>query len=342
MDPIRKHLTRSPRRLGGLAVVTAASLIALLPRVGTGQPAAGPTVAVPGSPETPTEHAAREARRAYGWPIRPFDVQHPVRGFFGDPRISETNGGQESRTLHFGIDIACPNGTPVYAVVSGVARLEAVHPETVAVVNDDGRQIQSYWHIRPAVSDRQRVVARRTILGYVKAPWAHVHFADFVDGRYLNPLRPGALGPYRDTTVPTIRSLTVEHDGRVVASRRLTGAVDLVIEAADEPPLDAPAPWAGLPVAPAALRWRLLTANREPVAPWTEPVDFRTTLPASYGSIYAKWTRQNKARRKGRYRFYVARALETATLTAGRYLVEVEATDTRGNRRIADFIVVKP
>ena len=53
-----------------------------------------------------TAPAAPAAHSAYGWPIKPFDRQHPVRGFFGDPRIS--NHGR-SRQFHFGIDISAPN-----------------------------------------------------------------------------------------------------------------------------------------------------------------------------------------------------------------------------------------
>jgi hypothetical protein len=34
--------------------------------------------------------AAPGTAAAYGWPIKPFDQQHPVRGFFGDPRIGMT------------------------------------------------------------------------------------------------------------------------------------------------------------------------------------------------------------------------------------------------------------
>jgi murein DD-endopeptidase MepM/ murein hydrolase activator NlpD len=53
----------------------------------------------------------------YGWPVKPFRTQHPVRGFFGDPRIGGHNGAE--RQFHFGVDISAPNGTPVYATITG-------------------------------------------------------------------------------------------------------------------------------------------------------------------------------------------------------------------------------
>ena len=38
--------------------------------------------------------------RGYGWPLRPFNRQHAIRGAFGDPRF-----GARQRNFHFGIDI---------------------------------------------------------------------------------------------------------------------------------------------------------------------------------------------------------------------------------------------
>jgi hypothetical protein len=32
------------------------------------------------------------AAAAYSWPVRPFNKQHPIRGFFGDPRTVFENG----------------------------------------------------------------------------------------------------------------------------------------------------------------------------------------------------------------------------------------------------------
>src|SRR5438270_6458676 len=56
---------------------------------------------------------------AYAWPIAPFDVQHPIRGAFDDPRSGITRGGLTESSFHFGVDIVAPDGTPVYAVASG-------------------------------------------------------------------------------------------------------------------------------------------------------------------------------------------------------------------------------
>jgi hypothetical protein len=36
--------------------------------------------------------AAASGASAYPWPVKPFDKQHPIRGFFGDPRTVFQNG----------------------------------------------------------------------------------------------------------------------------------------------------------------------------------------------------------------------------------------------------------
>ena len=101
----------------------------------------------------PEATAADSTVPGYGWPVKPFHRQHPVRGFFGDPRIGMTPKGMEE-SFHFGIDVSCPNGTAVYATLDGVVRLQSFRPETVAVVGYDGRTEFQYWHIVPSVRER--------------------------------------------------------------------------------------------------------------------------------------------------------------------------------------------
>ena len=56
-----------------------------------------------------------------------------------------------------------------------------------------------------------------------------------------------------------------------------------------------------------------------------------------FTSQYARWTRQNKRSRPGRYRFVLAAAWDTRTLVDGLYVVEVAASDVSGNTTVVRF-----
>lgn len=263
---------------------------------------------------------------AYGWPIEPFGRPHPVRGYFNDPRISGT-----SRAFHFGIDVSAPDGTPVHAVEGGTVHKE--RGRSIAVVSPGGR-VFAYWHIIPVVRHRQEV-RKHQVVGRIEAPWLHVHFAESVRGAYRNPLRPGALGPWVDPTTPRIAGITFVRSGtqQQLSPLQVSGTVDVIVEAWDQPPLLPAPPWNDIAVTPALLRWRVLR-GREVIRPWHAPVDFRRTLlPAGlFATIYAPGTRQNKPNQRGRYRFYVAHGWTTRRLRNGLYRLEVAAADAHGNR----------
>lgn len=282
---------------------------------------------------TPSAEASANPAPSYGWPVQPFHRQHPVRGWFGDPRILG-----KRHSFHFGVDVSCPNGTPVYATVSGHAFVHPSHSDTVLVRAGDGVREFGYWHIEPAIWSGQRVTAYRTVVGHVLAPWEHVHFSEERGGVYVNPLRPGAMGPYDDSTIPTLRSLTVESDGKVMRASGAHGRIDLVAEAYDRTPISLAGTWHGKPLTPALLEWRLVRGT-EIVSGWRTAVDFRLTYPANerWTSTYARWTRQNKKCWNARYRFYLVHGLDTRTLGDGGYRVEVKVTDIRGNTATRSF-----
>jgi hypothetical protein len=265
---------------------------------------------------------------AYGWPLKPFDRPHPVRGYFNDPRISG-----RSRAFHFGIDIVARDGRPVYAVEPGKVHLEG--RRSLSVVADRGGRAFGYWHVVPAVR-HHAIVSKHALLGHVEAPWAHVHFAESSRREYRNPLRPGALGPWLDSSSPRIAGIHLFHGKKELSPLQVRGSVDVVVDAWDKPPLPVPAPWSDVIVTPALVRWRIVRNGRV-VRPWHAPVDFRKTLlPRSlFPVVYAQGTRQNRPNRPGRYRFFVAHTWDTRRIRNGLYRLDVAVADVQGNRAYA-------
>ncbi len=262
-----------------------------------------------------------------------------VRAFLGDPRVHSPLRNPQ-RSLHFGIDIHAKNRTLVYATADGTVLIPKNHSETVLLNVDGGRTRFEYWHVKPYVHDGQRVVRNKTVLGHVYC-WEHVHFSEWRDGHYVNPLRPGGLGPYRDQTRPYVTTLDVQQNSRTVASGHVHGQVELVAEAYDPTPTPLPEPYRGNPVAPAELRWRILGREGGALTPWQTVVDFRNALPSvDFLTVYTPRTRSNWQKREGKYWFVLAHDFDTSQLHDGHYVVEVAATDTKSNTGVADFPIV--
>jgi hypothetical protein len=272
---------------------------------------------------------ARGAAGSYGWPVKPFDRQHAIRGGFGDPRLRLAANGAAMGAFHSGVDIVSPDGSPVYAVAPGW--VDSRRADSVSICRAD-RHCFSYWHIRPVVRSGTYVRLHQ-LLGRIIRGWGHVHFAELVRGRYRNPLRPGALTPYRDHTAPTVAwAQLVSPNGQPANPNALAGIISIVAWAFDTPPIPPPPPWNVAFVAPDSLGWLLRSADGRVIARRTT-VSFANSIPAngSYSSVYAPGTYQNKPNRPGHYLYWVTHAFNTAAYPNGSYLLEIDARDSRGN-----------
>jgi Peptidase family M23 len=296
---------------------------------------------------TTSSSAQSRSGLAYHWPIKPFKRQHPIRGAFGDPRLVTTNqpygwtGPDQTggHSFHNGVDIVAPPGTSVYPVVSG--RVKLAKPDEIVIDTYDGRTFQ-YYHLSKAREIRpgRPVVADHTVLGWIRTRFGHVHLAE-LDGHLIhNPLDPGHLEPYRDWGKPKATELYVDNGGPVpspVEGRSVGPQDKIAVAAIDLPPLSAPAPWAGLPQAPALVEWRLFHGQHRTA--WRVEVDFRKTEPPSkdFWQVYGAGTYQNcpvfdgtwYLGKPGRYLFRLH--IHPNDLAHGLYRIAVRVADIRGN-----------
>ena len=284
----------------------------------------------------------------YGWPVRPFDEQHPVRGGFGDPRTMTSGAfGVADKdqpgdySFHNGIDIAAAPGTKVYPVVSGWA----TPMDGDAVRVQVGQRVFQYHHIKPFIHDRRRVIADVTVLGTVKRPLDHVHLTEIDDGHVVDPLLH--IRPYSDHTKPEVQWVTFRTvDGHKVSPGELIGRVVVSAEADDEQAIPVPGAWKGFPITPSLVDATLV--NRRGAEVWQRTVaDFRYTEPPNshFWQVYASGTYQNFPvfghhyyfQRPGQYIFRLTRhPLDTRHLADGTYTLEVSAQDLCGNHTTFD------
>jgi murein DD-endopeptidase MepM/ murein hydrolase activator NlpD len=286
------------------------------------------------------------AASAYPWPVKPFHEQHAIRANFGDPRtrfwntmLTDGLEGPGVFQFHNGIDIAAPEGTPVYPIVSGTA--EWIDGSAL-VVHSKGRKFQ-YFHIKPVVRNGQHVLAQRTVLGHVIRAANHVHLTEIRGRRVWNPLAAGGIAPYRDHTVPRVTSIAARPLTSLFSldPQRLCGTVSLVAAAQDVPPLPVPGTFAGFPVSPALVSWSLTrVADGLVYVPMLPAADFRTTLPVvrNFWHVYARGSYQNAPRfsnqqfqMPGRFIYNLAATFDTRSYPNGTYEAHVRARDMRGN-----------
>ena len=286
------------------------------------------------------------AAAAYPWPLKPFHKQHPIRANFGDPRTRFLNTmltdglqGPGTFLFHNGVDIAAPQGTPVYPVISGKVR----YIDDAAVsVKTKGHGVFQYFHIAVTVPNGAHVVAGRTVLGYVMHAYDHVHLSEIRGGRIWNPLARGGIAPYSDHTVPQVRAINVRPAGSLLPfdSAAVCGTVSLVAAADDAAPMAVPGVFSGFPLSPALITWSLAKVGGNTYVNNALAADFRTTLltPKHFWGVYARGSYQNAPRfsnrqyfMPGRFLYNLAAFVDTRSYPNGLYEITVDVSDMRGN-----------
>ena len=330
---------RAYHLLAGLLIGTAiavTSFVSLAPSAAHGAPVTGCT-------------------GAYGWPVKPFDRLHPIRGSFGDPR-TKFAGPPTQRTLlasggsfsfHQGVDISAADNTVIYPVADGI--VTRVTHEWIRVDCENGRAFE-YWHIHPVVRVGQHVIAGSTPLGRIVRPAGHVHLTQLRDGKAVNPVAVGRLTPSRDRTVPVVRSISLRRPGASgdEMPQFVRGRVDLLVEAYDTPDLPVAGLWRNLPVTPAMITWRLEQWNGKVAVPNRVARDVRDGVPTNdaFWAAYARGTCQNMAvfgphfawLQSGRYVFRLgAKPFDSRTLHDGVYDLIVSVSDVAGNHSSQDL-----
>jgi hypothetical protein len=287
--------------------------------------------------------AADERLPRYPWPLAPFHRQHPVRGYFGDPRTVIYGTREGVFSFHNGIDIAAWPGNRVYPVVSG--RVARVIGDEIVVASSGDRRFQ-YIHLLPKVRPGSLVTASRTVLGTVFRPWNHVHLTEIRGDCVVNPL--GHLTPFVDRTRPEVLSISFRNPaGRPVGPGDLSGNISVVADAEEHPAMAAAGVWRRMPVTPALVTWKITTLRGRRLLGGIA-ADFRVTEPppAGFCAVYAPATVQNfvaenghyRWGRAGRYLFWLqAGGIATGDLPTGRYELAVTAQNivgTTGRRTV--------
>jgi hypothetical protein len=289
--------------------------------------------------------------RAYQWPVKPFGVQHPIRGSFGDPRTlfagPPSQAGLDGAcvcSFHEGVDISAPDGTLVYAVEDGTVTAVSTVKAAEFVRVSSGATSFEYWHVVASVAVGKHVVKGVTVLGHVIRGAKHVHLTEIDGERKVNPLQPGHLTPYRDRTTPTVASIAFREPGADAdtIANFVRGTIDIVADAHDTPTLAVPGLWHGMPMTPAVVRWRIETWNGRIAVKDTAAYDVRVTIPSpvTFWRVYARGTYQNMSvfgnhfswLEPGRFLFRLSpNGFDTRKLKDGVYAVVVTATDIAGN-----------
>lgn len=310
---------------------------------------------------SPPAGAGRFPHRKLHWPLRPFDSPHPVRATFGEPRglvgVEGAAGVRGAalvhllqsinqlsvpgkRIIHHGIDIKAPDGTKVYALTNGVARLGGGTGYGRWVHVGDFR----YVHLDDTIREGARVRAMRTVLGTVYEGQGHVHLSRYHGGQPVNPLAFGGLIGYEDHSAPVIGALSaVSPRGRRMSLDALRGPVGLCVRAHDVQSQG------GLGTGLYSMSYVIFDEDdREVVGPYHLFRMDRIPIAPVGNLMYTVSSSRHRTQPDITYRLTLKSPsgdglLRTGRMRPGHYRLRVSGADVRGNRTARDFpIRIRP
>lgn len=162
--------------------------------------------------EAALKAAARKRDTQGSWFAEPFiwPAEGRVSGVYGSQRI--LNG--EPRAPHYGLDVAAPEGTPIYAPAGGIVTLAEpdLYFEGGIVFIDHGHGLISYlMHMSKVEATVGQELKQGDLIGAVgktgRATGPHVHWGMFwlkahIDPQLLVPPRDGAPAPAAAAPAP--------------------------------------------------------------------------------------------------------------------------------------------
>ena len=231
----------------------------------------------------------------------------------------------------------CPDGTEVFAIQSGIARLGGHDNFSRFVRVGDF----DYVHLDDPVREGQRVTAFKTVLGRVFAGQGHIHFSRYVGNDPVNPLRFGSFVAHVDTAPPEIGDLTAfRPNGKRAQLDALSGAVALFVNAVDRQS------HGDLTGGVYRLSYVINRANGTPAVGPFDVFQMDGIIPEAAGNmLYTVQSTRHSLQPNIWYRLTLKSPtgdgwLHTSVLRPGSYSVVVTASDAAGNVATRVFPVV--
>ena len=119
----------------------------------------------------------------------------PARGWISSGYKYRTDPFTKKKTFHAGIDVSCPEGTPVYAPANGVVSFKGYQGGFGNLLEiSHGNDLKTrFGHLYKYNVSRGQRVKRGDLIGYVgstgRSTAPHLHYEIHQDSKTINPMK---------------------------------------------------------------------------------------------------------------------------------------------------------